>query len=1296
MRFAVDTGGTFTDLVIEADDGTLQVYKSPTTPDDPVDGVLNVLAVAAEALGVERSELLAGEGLFIHGTTRAINAILTGNTAKTAFFTTEGHPDILLFREGGRTDPFNYTKPYPEPYIPRSLTFEVPGRIGSAGEVVRELDEAAVVAHIAALKSLQVEAVAVCLLWSTVNPAHELRVGELLEEHLPGIPYTLSHQLNPILREYRRASSTAIDASLKPLMQEYLGSLEERLREAGFHGRVLILTSNAGVLDASFVAEQPIHSINSGPSMAPVAGSHYALIDADTDTAVVADTGGTTYDVSLVRKGRIPTTKETWIGEPFFGHMTGFPSVDVKSVGAGGGSIAWVDEGGLLRVGPQSAGAKPGPVAYGRGGTQPTVTDASLVLGHIDPAYFLGGKMKLDVDAARAAIEEQIASPLGLTVEDAASAIMTLVTEGMVTAIEEITLNQGVDPANAVLIGGGGGAGLNSVAIAARLGCERVIIPETGATLSAAGALMSDLKAEYATTLITNTGAFDYVAANAALAHLEERCRQFARTVGASDESVRFEFVLEANYPKQVWELQVPLSGNRIETDADLQSFRDDFHALHLDVFSVNQAEAEVEVVGVRAVVHCRLRDDAVGRVPASAGNGVTGTRRLMYFPETGYIEAGVHRLDSMRVDEVVNGPAVVESPFTTVVVDPGATVTRCESGSLVLSPPRRVSDEGERKRVSIAADPAQLAVLTNRMQAVVRSMQNTLFRTARSGLINTGRDFSCCLVTGGDELLAAAESLPIHVLAGPDLIAKRMKELHPELNAGDVFLHNSPYDGNSHAADHSLIAPVVDADGVHRFSVVVKAHLADCGNAVPTTYNSVARDVYNEGALIFDCVKVEDKYNRVDDVLRMCRLRLRAPEMWWGDYLAMLGAVRTAERELLAIGEEYGWDMLEEYVDAWFDYSEDKMERAIRALPAGKARGQATHDPLPVPGLESGVPVKVEVEVRPDAGLILVDLTDNPDCVPAGINTTEATALTGAMMGIFNSLGPGVPTNGGSFRRLQITLRANCVAGIPKHPASCSSATTGVPERIMSAVQQAIAELADGVGMAGSGACLSPSNAIVSGTDPRHGKPFVDMPCIGATGGPGNPWADGWLSYAGGCAGMNAWENTEMAEILRPMRIETSRLLPDTEGAGQFRGSHSVLVEFTPVGTSMECAVTTDNTVFPADGARGGMPGAAGWAGFRALDGQAEEVTGYARLNLAPGERLISRSSAGGGYGSPHERDPEQVRRDVHEGYISRARAESVYGVIVNSDGSVDTTPRSAQPVHIGREAGGHDESLG
>ena len=339
MRFACDTGGTFTDLVVE-DHNEIRLFKTSTTPDDPVRGVLNALSVAAAHYGQERIDFLRRAEMFIHGTTRAINAILTGNTATTAFITTEGHPDILVIREGGRIEPFNFRVPYPEPYVPKRYSFTVPERIDAQGRIVTPLDEDAVMKVIDRLRHLKVEAIGVCFLWSIVNGAHEKRVGELLARHLPGVPVTLSHILNPTLREYRRASSTVIDASLKPLMFDYLNGLTTRLREAGFAGRTLMVTSQGGVMDVEAVACAPIHSINSGPSMAPVAGTFYAERDFGQAVAIVADTGGTSYDVSLVRDGRIPWTRETWLGQRFRGHMTGFPSVDVKSIGAGGGSVA--------------------------------------------------------------------------------------------------------------------------------------------------------------------------------------------------------------------------------------------------------------------------------------------------------------------------------------------------------------------------------------------------------------------------------------------------------------------------------------------------------------------------------------------------------------------------------------------------------------------------------------------------------------------------------------------------------------------------------------------------------------------------------------------------------------------------------------------------------------------------------------------------------------------------------------------------------------------------------------------
>jgi N-methylhydantoinase A len=685
MRLSADVGGTFTDLVVESDDGAFRMFKAPTTPADPVLGVLAAVDRAAAAFSLSRSDFLGGIGMFIHATTRSTNAILTNGVARTAFLTTEGHPDILLFREGGRLEPFNYTVPYPDPLVPRSLTFEVPERIGPTGEVIKPLGTASLLAIVERLRRQKVEAVGVCLLWSMLNPAHELLVGEVLAQHLPDVPVTLSHQLNPTIREYRRASSTCMDASLKPLMSSYLSGLQGRLEAAGFRGRLLTVTSLGSVMDAAAVAAAPIHSVKSGPSMAPIAGRHYALLDAGADTAIVADTGGTSYDVTLVRRGAIPWTRETWLGERYRGHMTGFPSVDVKSIGAGGGSIAWVDDGGMLNVGPRSAGSVPGPVCYGRGGTEPTVTDAALLLGYIDPDYFLGGTLALDAAAAAAAVEQQIAVPLGLGRHAAASAILDLASETMVHAIEEITVNQGIDPTNAVLIGGGGAAGFNAVRIARRLGARRVIIPAVGATLSAASALMSELSTEFGATSFTTSTAFDFTAVNRVLASLEARCKAFIAGPGTGNLDSSIEFFAEARYPHQIWEVEVPLAGSRFAGQADVDALTEGLHRAHEDLFSFRDAGSAIEVVAWRARVACRLPRPEQVSVAEGGSTGFREGLRQAYFPGLGLVEVPIHHAERLAHGEVVTGPAIIESSFSTVVIDPGAVAERLASGSLSI-----------------------------------------------------------------------------------------------------------------------------------------------------------------------------------------------------------------------------------------------------------------------------------------------------------------------------------------------------------------------------------------------------------------------------------------------------------------------------------------------------------------------------------------------------------------------------------------------------------------------------------
>lgn len=681
MWLACDTGGTFTDLVVEKA-GKWRSFKAPTVAADPVQGVLDALALAARDDGCSLSEFLAEGEVLVHATTHAINAVLTDNTAKTALLVTDGHRDLLTLREGGRPDPFDFRIPFPSAYVPRRLVLELPERIDADGSVFRPMDDAAVVRTLAQLRDAQIEAVAVCLLWSIANPAHELRVGQLIERHLPGIPYTLSHRLNPTPREFRRAVASAMDASLKPMMANYFGGLVSRLCDAGFDGKVLVVTSQGGVMEASQVAHAPIHLINSGPSMAPVAAQAYVELETGGADIIVADTGGTTFDVSVVRGGRVPLTRELWVGPPLLGQPTGFPSIDVRSVGTGGGSIASFDAGGMLRVGPQSAGARPGPACYGHGGTKPTVTDAALMLGYLDPHHFLGGAMTLDREAAEAAM--RTVCPPGATLESAAAAVIALATESMTQAIVDITVKQGVDPGRAVMIGGGGAAGLNAVFIARRLRCPRLIIPETGATLSAAGALISELRTDYRAAVHMITSRFDTLRADRVIGELETQCERFARDSGATAEETILTRTVEARYTDQAWEIEVELPDSKLSAEGALARFVAAFHREHERLYGFGDPASAIELVGWRVAAACRLRETTPRRLAVAAGRGGSPRQRRIVLPDGSAHDAPIHDWAALKPGVAHPGPAIVESAMTTVVIDI-ASFFVSEVGSLVV-----------------------------------------------------------------------------------------------------------------------------------------------------------------------------------------------------------------------------------------------------------------------------------------------------------------------------------------------------------------------------------------------------------------------------------------------------------------------------------------------------------------------------------------------------------------------------------------------------------------------------------
>jgi N-methylhydantoinase B len=589
--------------------------------------------------------------------------------------------------------------------------------------------------------------------------------------------------------------------------------------------------------------------------------------------------------------------------------------------------------------------------------------------------------------------------------------------------------------------------------------------------------------------------------------------------------------------------------------------------------------------------------------------------------------------------------------------------------------------------------DPIQMAVLANRFNAIVREMANTLLRTARSAVLAVVRDFSCSIVTADNRLLCPGEGLPVHIF-GSSLQTQSMCDLHPDLSEGDAFLHNDPYLGNTHPADHMIMVPVF-FEGEHLFTTCAKGHQADCGNSIPSTYHAHAKDVYEEGSLIFPCVTIQRGYNDVSDIIRMCKRRIRAPEQWYGDYLAEVGSARIGERRLKELVERYGVETIREFIDEWFAYSERRMVEAIRKLPKGRLSNIGYYDQFP-PLLPEGMEIRVDVDVDPDAGRIEVDLTNNPDNLSFGLNQSVACATSNAMAGVFNCLEHDIPHNAGSFSRVDVKLREGCVTGVPEFPHSCSMATTNIADRIVNATQAAFAKIGDGSGLAEGGLGMGAGAAVISGKDWRFGdSAYINQEWVLVNGGPATPTTDGWLNYGlPVAAGLMYRGSVEVDESKYPMLFRSLRVIAGGGGAGRFRGAPGGEVVYGPRHDPMTVVVSCDGQHNPPQGVRGGHAGPPAATFKIDREGNETKLPGVVECVLEPGEWIRGLDTGGGGYGDPLDRDPERVRRDVLERWETAERARDVYGVVFvgSSGGAGQRVDRAATDVLRARLRSLHD----
>ena len=688
-RVCIDIGGTFTDCVVARDardgkdadsDQSLRIFKTPSTPAAFERGFMNALALAAEGHGLALPDFMARVERIVHGTTVSTNAVLEGKHATVGLICTHGFRDILTLREAPRKPPFQWRLTYPEPFVPRLRTRGVRGRIDAAGAERAPLEEDDVLAAVDDFRKLGVEAIAVCLLWSVVNGSHEDRVGEIVRGAWPGVPVTLSHRLNPIAREYRRAVSAAIDAALRPVVSAYVQALDGGLREKGYRNELMIANCLGGMMPPDEIAARPIYSVMSGPTLAPVAARKLAAAP----DLVVVDMGGTSFDVSAVRDGQLVISPEAMLTRF---DMLGIPKVDVRSVGAGGGSIAHVDAGGLLRVGPESAGADPGPACYGLGGTRPTVTDADVVLGIIDPDYFLGGRMRLDREAAETAVDS-IADALGIERAAAARAIASTVDHTMIAAIEDITVQEGIDPRESYFVAGGGATAVHMGQMARVLGIKGYMVPKFSAGLSAFGGLISDIVWEETATLVTDAARFDRAGVNRVLAALIERGRAFLPRAGIAQADQRFEYAYLGRYQYQSWEIEVPFAardgarGNGALGGAlaagDEAGLADAFHRMHERIYTIKNENDLVEFTTwkVRAIGPVAAELAPVAREATARPPKPHGTRRVHLPGRVAPASVPVYRGGNLDPGATIAGPAIVEEATTTVLVPADATAT--------------------------------------------------------------------------------------------------------------------------------------------------------------------------------------------------------------------------------------------------------------------------------------------------------------------------------------------------------------------------------------------------------------------------------------------------------------------------------------------------------------------------------------------------------------------------------------------------------------------------------------------
>ena len=682
-RLGIDAGGTFTDLVLAARSGDIRLYKALSTPDDPTRAIEQGMQLIAEDLGETPAEIVSNSDLCINGTTVGLNALIQHKGGKTGLICTAGHEDSIEIRLGHKEDGYRYDPEYPAAVmlVPRYLRKGVRERVISNGSVKTPLQEDDVRAACRFFIEEGVEAVAISFLWSVLNSSHERRAAEIVREMMPRVALTVGSDLYPQVREYTRTSTAVVNAYLAPILSRYVAAVDEYFRRLGAKYPVRYFQSNGGLGLGQAISERSVYAINSGPASAPQAGLFVAA-PFKKKNVITIDMGGTSFDITLTRNGVTNISKNI----DMLRYRIGIPMIQVETLGAGGGSIGWIDTMGLLQVGPQSAGARPGPACYGEGGTQPTVTDANLVLGYLNPKGLLGGRLPLDLEKARKAIKT-LADPLGISVERAGYGMFTIVNSNMVNGIRRVSVERGYDPRDFVLVGAGGATAAHITFLAGEMGIDTIILPKLASGLCAFGQIISDVKYNYMATSPLRLEGAAYATINRLFEQIEAQGVKHLLADGFAKSAIHIERSLDMRYVGQVHECTVEI-GNFGNGGKAVEKVKSAFHKRHEELYTYSEPHNAVEVVNIESTLYGHVDKPQPPRVRkgAPAAKTLVGQRKAIFSAHGKLVNTPVYDGSKLGAGATIKGPAIIEEVTTTIVIEPKWSARLDASGSYVIT----------------------------------------------------------------------------------------------------------------------------------------------------------------------------------------------------------------------------------------------------------------------------------------------------------------------------------------------------------------------------------------------------------------------------------------------------------------------------------------------------------------------------------------------------------------------------------------------------------------------------------